>query len=95
MSQSYVTPKIVEECHLKKSKHLKSWLEKLTTSMKRKVSEVVNECLVEVNRLVRKVNLNIIPLGSYQTLIGMDCLELHRAKVDCYDKIVECIDDKG
>lgn len=28
-------------------------------------------------------------------LIRMDWLEIHRAKVDCYDKIVECINDEG
>ena len=50
---------------------------------------------MEVNGLVTKVILNILLLGSYKMLIGMDWLELHIAKVDCYDKIVESIDDKG
>lgn len=49
---------------------------------------------MEVNGLLTRVNLNIFPLGSYKILIGMDWLEFHRAKVDCYDKIVECIDDE-
>ena len=25
----------------------------------------------------------------------MDCLYLHRTKVDCYDKAIECVDDNG
>jgi len=28
-------------------------------------------------------------------LMGMDWLYLHRAKVDCYDKSIECVDDNG
>ena len=41
------------------------------------------------------MELKILPLGSYDTLIRMDWLEQYSAKVDCYDKIVECRDDKG
>ena len=28
-------------------------------------------------------------------LLGMDCLYLHRTKVDCYAKVIECVDDIG
>lgn len=28
-------------------------------------------------------------------LLDMDWLYLHRTKVDCYDKSIECLDDKG
>ena len=28
-------------------------------------------------------------------LLGMDQLYLHRTKVDCYDKAIECLDDNG
>ena len=28
-------------------------------------------------------------------LLGMDWLYLHRTKVDCYDKAIECLDDNG
>jgi hypothetical protein len=59
------------------------------------VSEVTNECSVNLNKIVSKVNLNILPLGYYGLLVGMDWIEPHRAKVDCYDKTIECIDDDG
>ena len=61
---------------------------------KRKVSEVVKECPIELNGLFTKADLNILPLGSYDTLIDMDWLEQHRAKVGCYNKVVECLDEK-
>ena len=53
------------------------------------------ECPIELNGLLTKVNLNVLPLGSYDALIGMDWLEKHRAKVDCYENFLECIDEEG
>ena len=39
-------------------------------------------------------NLNILPLGSYDILIGMDWLEAHKVKLDCYKRF-ECINEEG
>ena len=41
------------------------------------------------------VDLNILPLGSYDMMIGMDWLEKHRFMLNCYDKTFPCIDDNG
>ena len=41
------------------------------------------------------MNLNVLPLRSYDALIGMNWLEKHRAKVDCYEKTLESIDEEG
>ena len=43
--------------------------------------------------LVTCVDLNVLLLGSYD-LIGMDWLEAHRVKLDCYNKTFECMDEK-
>ena len=40
-------------------------------------------------------HLNVLPLGSYIILFGMDWLFTHRAKVDCYEKAIECLNDDG
>jgi hypothetical protein len=42
-----------------------------------------------------KVYVNIIPLGSYDFLIGMDWLERHHDVLDCYNKIIICLDEEG
>ena len=44
--------------------------------------------------LLTYANLNILPLGSYD-LIGMDWLEVHKVKLDCYKKTFECMDEEG
>ena len=93
-TQSYLTPRIVESCHLIKKKHAKSWLVQLATGRKRKVMEVVRECPIEMNGFLTIVDLNILLLGLYDALIGMDWLEKHRSKVDYYVKVMECLDEK-
>ena len=94
-THSYVSPKLVEGYSLRKVKHNKSWLVQLATGTKRKVSEVVVECPIELNGLHTHADLNVLPLGYYDVLIGMDWLERHRAKVECYEKALECLDDEG
>ena len=39
--------------------------------------------------------LNVIPLGSYDVLIGMDWLTTHRVVLDCYNKTYTCLDEEG
>ena len=41
------------------------------------------------------VDLNVLPLGSYDVLIGMDWLEAQRVKLDYYNKTLECMDEEG
>ena len=41
------------------------------------------------------VKLYVLPLGSYDLLIGMDWLEQHRVILNCYDKTFMCINNDG
>ena len=94
-THSYITPRVVNICGFKKLKHTKSWLVQLTTRTKRKVSEMVNQCPLGMNGLVACIDLNVLPLGSDNVLIGMDWLEAHRVNLDCYNKTFECMDEEG
>jgi hypothetical protein len=71
-SHSYIDPRVVESLQLSRIKHEKYWLVQLPTGTKRKVTELVKSCLVDMNGLRTKVELNIMPLGSYDYLIGME-----------------------
>ena len=79
----------MEVCALRKSKHSNSWLVQLATGTKRKVREVVEKFPLVMNGLVTCVDMNVLPLGSYDVLIGNDWLEAHRVKLDCYNKNFE------
>jgi hypothetical protein len=48
-----------------------------------------------MNGVSIKVDLNIIPLGSYNFLIGMDWLDKHHAILDFYNKAFTCLDEEG
>jgi hypothetical protein len=71
-NMSYVAPQTVEKCILQKVKHAKSWLVQLATGTKRKVTEVILACQFIMNGLPTQETLNMIPLGYYDLLIGMD-----------------------
>ena len=85
----------MEICDFKKVKHSKSWLVQLATGTKRKASEVVEKCPLVMNGLVTCVDMNVLPLGSYDVLIEMDWLASHRVNLVCYHKNFECIDEEG
>ena len=52
-------------------------------------------CSFELNGMPTSAHLNVLLLGSYGMLLGMDCLYIDRTKVYCYDKASECLDDDG
>jgi predicted aspartyl protease len=67
----------------------------LATGANRKINELVKDCSINMNGLNTKVDVNIIPLGSYDCLIGMDWLEKHHVVMDSYNKTITCLDEKG
>ena len=71
-SHCYIDPEIVDRLHLEKSKLEKSSLVQLATRTKRKINETVIGYQINLNGVNTIVDLNIIPLGSYDILIGMD-----------------------
>ncbi|KAH9299781.1 hypothetical protein KI387_031463, partial [Taxus chinensis] len=38
-------------------------------------------------------DLYVAPLGSYDVIIGVNWLAEHKAKVDCFEKHISCLDD--
>jgi hypothetical protein len=48
-----------------------------------------------MNRLNKKVDVNIIPLVSYDCLIDMDWLEKHHDVLDFYNKTITCLVEEG
>ena len=85
---------MVESFHFPRNKHGKSWLVQLATGAKRKVNDMVKSCLMDMNGLNTRADLNIFPLGSYDCLIGMDWLDQHHAILDCHNKEFTCLDEE-
>jgi hypothetical protein len=71
-SHCYIDPKIGDRLHLEKSKLGKASLVQLATGTKRRIYDMVRSCSISLNGMNTSVDINIIPLGSYDILIGMD-----------------------
>ena len=54
----------------------------------------MKNCEFIMNDLKTCAYLNILPLGSFGLLRGMDWLEKHREILNYYDKRFSCLDDK-
>jgi hypothetical protein len=72
---SYITQKVVESNKLKRLKHAKSCLVQLATGTKRKVIDYILDLEFNLDGQTIRTDLNILPLGSYDMIIGMDWLE--------------------
>jgi hypothetical protein len=94
-NHSYINSNILEIFHLQRSKHKKPWLVQLATWTKRKINELVKDCPIDMNGLGTKVDVNIVPLGSYDYLIGMDWLEKHHDVLECYNKTIISLNEGG
>jgi len=92
---SYISPKIVEKCKLQTVKFKNPWLVQLATGEKRRVLAKVNNCPLLLANQSIMVDLNVLLLGSYDILIGMDWLEKHWSLIHYKNKTINFRDEKG
>jgi hypothetical protein len=59
------------------------------------INEVVRGCPINLNGVITNVDMNIIPLGYYDIIIGMDWLEKHHVVLNCHNKTFACLDEEG
>eukprot|EP00253_Pinus_taeda_P007269 PITA_07269 len=71
------------------------WLVQLATGAKRRVIAKIKDCSLTIARESVVADLNVLPLGSYDVLIGMDWLERHWSLVDCKTKVIYYKDQNG
>jgi predicted aspartyl protease len=91
----YIDPKIVDGLHLEKSKLGKSSLARLSTGTNRRIHDMVRSCSISINGMNTTMDINTIPLGSYDILIGMDWLDKHHVVLDCHKNTFTCLDGNG
>jgi hypothetical protein len=85
----------VDRLHLEKSKLGKASLVQLATETKRRTHDMVRGCSINLNGMNTSTALNIIPLGSYDVLIGMDWLDKHHVVLDFHNKTFTCLYGDG
>ena len=68
-------------------------LVELDTEMKRKITSMVKNCCLEMHAFHTNNDLDIIPLTSYDVLIGMDWMDKHFKFLDFHNKIIAFLDE--
>ena len=48
-----------------------------------------------ISQFETQVKLNMLPLGFYDVLIEMDCLEKHQVILNCFQKTFTCLNYEG
>jgi hypothetical protein len=85
----------VENLHLEKHNLENSSLVRLVTETKRRINEIVKCFPINLNGVSTNIGMNIIPLGCYDILIGMDWLDHHNVVLDFHNKTFTCFDKEG
>ena len=55
---------------------------------------MVRSCSIILNGVNTSTYLNIIPLGSFDILIGMDWLDKHHDVLNCHNNTFTCLDEE-
>jgi hypothetical protein len=63
--------------------------------MKRRINETVKDVQISMDRVITNTNLNMIPLGYYDILIGMDLLDRHHTILAFHNNTFTSLDEKG
>lgn len=52
------------------------------------VDSIVGGCMLHLDTITTIVDICILPLGSYEIVLGMDRLAIHQVNIDCQHKLV-------
>jgi hypothetical protein len=59
------------------------------------VAEVIEACPIQMEGFWTQADLNVLPLDSYDVLLGMDWLAANKSKLKFYEKTLECEYEEG
>ena len=60
-----------------------------------KVVNYIENCDLFMSQFKTQVKLNVLPLESYDVLIGMGWLEKHQVILNCFQKMFTCLNNVG
>lgn len=93
--ENFISPRVAKQLSRKVGYMEMSWDVGYANQTRAKVDQCIFEARIELPSFSTKVNLYVVPLGSYDIILGMYWLWKHRDKVDFHAKTVECLDDFG
>ena len=92
---SYVSPKVIEQCCLQVVKFKNPCLVQLAIGVKTTVLAKVSNFPLKLAGQPIMANLNVLPLGSHNFLIGMDWVEKRWSLINYKYKTLNYMDLEG
>jgi hypothetical protein len=95
VTDSFISPYALEKSGLASYEHDDFKQVEMYSGEKQAVGPSVDNCIVDLGVCTTRFKVYVTTLRAYDLIIGMDWLEAHRALVDCFAKMVLCVDDEG
>lgn len=92
-TDSFISSAFVEKCSIPVVKAKFSWQVELASGSRVCAKWIAPDCKISLETFDTLSNLRVIPLGSYDIVLGMDWLEQHQAILDYKVKSINCVDD--
>ena len=90
---SFISPSLVKLCGLVVACQVDRWQVELATRYKVAIESLVKGCNLNLGIFTTIVDLLILPLGSYNIVLGIYWLATHQEIIDFFCKSVQCVDD--
>ena len=94
-TDSFISSTFVAHCDISMVKEKDRWQVELVSGSRVCADVIALDCKIHLESFSTLANLRVIPLGSYDIVLGMDWLEQHLAILDCKVKSINCVDDSG
>lgn len=94
-TDSFISSSFVALCDIPMVKAKNSWQVELASSSRVCANVIAPDCTILFETFSTSVNLRVIPLGTYDIVLGMDWLGSHLAILDCKNKSIKCVDNFG
>ncbi|XP_076913823.1 uncharacterized protein LOC143572585 [Bidens hawaiensis] len=52
------------------------------------INSVIRDCVIVLNKVKFRIDLILMQMGSFDVIVGMDCLTLNHVEVVCFDKFL-------
>ena len=85
----------MDKCGLSKEFHGKILVSEVGYRYKESSSSLGNSLFILFELYAYHNTFECITVGIIHYVVGHGWLYLHRTKVECYDKVIECLDDNG
>jgi len=85
-TDSFIFPSIILRCGLTTHEQSNFGMVETTSSSQQSVGSMVGDCRVNIGGCDTKMNLYSTTVGTYDLIVGMDCLESRQAILDFYNK---------